>query len=48
MISLVPTPSALSSRPAKEAGRRITAGEDKAYDTTDHAAKLRTITSRRM
>ena len=23
------------------AGRRITVGEDKAYDTADHAAKLR-------
>ena len=28
---------------AKEAGRRITAGEDKAYDTADHVAKLRAI-----
>ncbi|MGH6784826.1 MAG: transposase, partial [Sphingomicrobium sp.] len=26
---------------AKQAGRRITAGEDKAYDTADHVAKLR-------
>src|SRR5215210_190325 len=26
---------------AKEAGRRITAGEDKAYDTADHVANLR-------
>jgi transposase len=28
---------------AKEAGRRITVGEDKAYDTADHVANLRTI-----
>src|SRR6266513_1816873 len=28
---------------AKEAGRRITAGEDKAYDTADHVAHLRAI-----
>jgi transposase len=28
---------------AKEAGRRITAGEDKAYDTADHVAQLRAI-----
>src|SRR5450631_924206 len=28
---------------AREAGRRITAGEDKAYDTADHVAKLRAI-----
>jgi transposase len=28
---------------AKQAGRRITAGEDKAYDTADHVAKLRAI-----
>ncbi|MGC2202439.1 MAG: IS5 family transposase [Stellaceae bacterium] len=28
---------------AKEAGRRITAGEDKAYDTADHVANLRTL-----
>ena len=28
---------------AKEAGRRITVGEDKAYDTTDHVAKLRAL-----
>jgi hypothetical protein len=28
---------------AKEAGHRITAGEDKAYDTADHVANLRTI-----
>jgi hypothetical protein len=26
---------------SKEAGRRITADEDKAYDTTDHVAMLR-------
>lgn len=26
---------------SKAAGRRITAGEDKAYDTTDHVANLR-------
>jgi transposase len=28
---------------SKEAGRRITAGEDKAYDTADHVANLRAI-----
>jgi transposase len=28
---------------ATEAGRRITAGEDKAYDTADHVAKLRAL-----
>ena len=28
---------------AKQAGRRITAGEDKAYDTADHVANLRAI-----
>src|SRR5438874_9415880 len=28
---------------AKQAGRRITAGEDKAYDTAEHVAKLRAI-----
>ena len=28
---------------AKEAGRRITVGEDKAYDTADHVAKLRAV-----
>ena len=28
---------------AKDASRRITAGEDKAYDTADHVAKLRAI-----
>lgn len=28
---------------ARETGRRITAGEDKAYDTADHVAKLRAI-----
>jgi hypothetical protein len=28
---------------AKDAGRRITVGEDKAYDTADHVAKLRAI-----
>lgn len=28
---------------AKRAGRRITVGEDKAYDTADHVAKLRAI-----
>jgi transposase len=28
---------------AKQAGRPITAGEDKAYDTADHVAKLRAI-----
>ncbi|MEJ2432923.1 MAG: IS5 family transposase [Pseudolabrys sp.] len=28
---------------AKETGRRITAGEDKAYDTADHVAKLRAL-----
>ena len=28
---------------AKEAGRRITAGEDKAYDTADHVANLRAL-----
>ena len=28
---------------AKAAGRRITVGEDKAYDTTDHVANLRAI-----
>jgi IS5 family transposase len=28
---------------ARQAGRRITVGEDKAYDTTDHVAKLRAI-----
>ena len=27
----------------KLAGRRITVGEDKAYDTADHAAKLRAV-----
>ena len=26
---------------SKDAGRRITAGEDKAYDTADHVANLR-------
>ena len=32
------------SRPkAKEAGCRITVGEDKAYDTADHVARLRAI-----
>jgi transposase len=30
-------------RKRKEAGRTITAGEDKAYDTSDHVAALRTI-----
>jgi hypothetical protein len=28
---------------AKEAGGRITVGEDKAYDTADHVANLRAI-----
>lgn len=28
---------------AKQAGRRITAGEDKAYDTADHVASLRAL-----
>ena len=28
---------------AKEAGGRITVGEDKAYDTADHVAHLRAI-----
>ena len=28
---------------AKEAGRRITVGEDKAYDTADHVANLRAL-----
>jgi hypothetical protein len=28
---------------AKEAGRRITVGEDKAYDTIDRVAKLRAL-----
>ena len=28
---------------AREAGRRITAGEDKAYDTADHVANLRAL-----
>jgi hypothetical protein len=28
---------------SKQAGRRITAGEDKAYDTADHVANLRAI-----
>jgi len=28
---------------AREAGRRITVGEDKAYDTADHVAKLRAL-----
>jgi hypothetical protein len=28
---------------AKQAGRRITVGEDKAYDTADHVAHLRAI-----
>ena len=28
---------------SKEAGRRITAGEDKAYDTANHVANLRAI-----
>ena len=28
---------------AKEAGRRITVGEDKAYDTADHVADLRAL-----
>src|SRR5664279_5008312 len=28
---------------AKEAARRITVGEDKAYDTADHVANLRAI-----
>jgi transposase len=28
---------------AKKAGRRITVGEDKAYDTTDHVTKLRAL-----
>jgi hypothetical protein len=28
---------------SKAAGRRITAGEDKAYDTADHVANLRAI-----
>jgi transposase len=28
---------------AKQAGKRITVGEDKAYDTADHVAKLRAI-----
>lgn len=27
----------------KESGRRITVGEDKAYDTADHVAKLRAL-----
>jgi hypothetical protein len=28
---------------AKKAGRRITVGEDKAYDTADHVANLRAL-----
>jgi hypothetical protein len=28
---------------SKEAGHRITVGEDKAYDTADHVAKLRAM-----
>jgi hypothetical protein len=28
---------------AREAGHRVTAGEDKAYDTADHVANLRAI-----
>jgi hypothetical protein len=28
---------------AREAGHRITTGEDKAYDTADHVANLRAI-----
>ena len=28
---------------SKQAGHRITVGEDKAYDTTDHVAKLRAM-----
>jgi hypothetical protein len=28
---------------AKKSGRRITVGEDKAYDTADHVAKLRAL-----
>jgi hypothetical protein len=32
----------------KAAGRRITAGEDKAYDTADHVANLRAIGVTRM
>jgi len=28
---------------AKQVGRRITVGEDKAYDTVDHVANLRAI-----
>jgi hypothetical protein len=32
-----------SKAKAKEAGRRITVGEDKAYDTADHVANLRAI-----
>ncbi len=31
------------AKKAKKAGRRITVGEDKAYDTADHVAKLRAI-----
>lgn len=34
---------AMLKRKAKAAGRRITAGEDKAYDTQDHVAALREI-----
>jgi transposase len=30
-------------RKAKQAGKRITVGEDKAYDSSDHVAKLRAI-----
>jgi len=34
---------AMLARQAKRSGRRITAGEDKAYDTKDHVAALREI-----
>jgi hypothetical protein len=33
---------------AKEAGRRVTVGEDKAYDTADHVANCAPSTLRRM
>jgi hypothetical protein len=35
---------------AKETGHRITVGEDKAFDSADHVAKLRAfnVTSRRV
>src|ERR1700710_2067084 len=39
----VPADHPLRKAKSKAAGHRITAGEDKAYDTADHVANLRAI-----